>query len=241
MSEPPDYVGVGAQAAGHLWWHGLLLAHPHVHGATRGELHFFDDFCARPMTDADTAAYHAHFAKPPGTLCGEWTPRYMFDPWTPELLHRAAPDAKLLVLVRDPVERYTAGLAHQVGRSPRAREQLLVLDAIERGRYATQLRRVLAVFPREQLLVQQYERCLRDPAGEYARTLAFLGLDPDAAPAELAPAPPEPEIVPLWPDLLADLHDTYGPEIEGLAELAPDLDLDLWPTAAASGGSARPR
>jgi hypothetical protein len=233
MAEPPDYVGIGTQSAGHRWWHDLLLAHPQVHAPPRTDLHFFDDFCARPMTDEDAATYRAHFARPPGTLCGEWTPRYMFDPWTPELLHRVAPDAKLLVLVRDPVERYRAGLAHQVGRSPRAKEQLLVLDGIERGRYATQLRRVLAVFAPEQLLVQQYERCLRDPAGEHARLLAFLGLDAVAAPAELALAPPEPGTVPLWPDLLADLHDTYGPEIEALAELVPDLDLDLWPTAEA--------
>ena len=96
---PPDFVGIGAQRSGTSWWHGLIETHPHVHalGWPFKELHFFDE-----RRDADARAYHELFRRPRGRLAGEWTPRYMYDAHTPALLRRAAPDARLLVMLRDP-------------------------------------------------------------------------------------------------------------------------------------------
>ena len=118
---PPDFIGVGAVAAGGGWWLRMLLAHPEVRGpdARRRGLEFFSPFCAREMTDADVAAYHAHFPRRPGTVTGEWTGRYMCDAWTPPLLRRAAPDARLLVMVADPIERYRAIYADRLATRTR--------------------------------------------------------------------------------------------------------------------------
>ena len=108
----------------------------------------------------------------------------MLDAWTPPLLRRAAPDARLLVLLRDPVERFRSGrtLAENrltVGAAPRAAANA----GYQRGVYADQLLRLWKVFPPARVLVLQLERCVRDPRAELRRTFAFLGLDPAAADA----------------------------------------------------------
>ncbi len=231
MPEAPDYIGLGAQSAGIVWWNDVIVAHPGVEPQAELSRHFFDDFCARPMEDADVEAYHAAFARPEGRLAGEWTARYMFDPWIPMLMRRVAPDAKLLMLLRDPVERYRAGLLDWIGRPPRGHEMHVVSEGIERGRYATQLRRILRHYPADQVLVQQYERCVREPHEEIARVYAFLGLDEGGAPADIRAPEPGPALPELWPDLETDLREIYAPEIEELTALVPDIDLELWPAA----------
>ena len=91
------------------------------------------------------------------------------------------------MLLRDPVERFRSGrtLAENrftVGSTARAAANA----AFNRGLYADQLLRLWRAFPREQVLVLQYERCVADARAQLARTFAFLGLEPDI-PAGLDP------------------------------------------------------
>ena len=111
----------------------------------------------------------------------------MLDVWTPALLREAAPEARLLVLLRDPVERFRSGrtLAENrftVGSTARAAANA----AFNRGIYADQLMRLWTAFPREQVLVLQYERCVADTRTQLERTYAFMGLAPEI-PAGLDP------------------------------------------------------
>jgi hypothetical protein len=258
---PPDFIGVGAHGSGAGWWHGLLLAHPEIAPPTarRRSLHYFDRFCAQEMTDADVAAYHERFPRRDGTISGEWTGRYMFDAWTPPLLRRAAPDAKLLVMVSDPIERYKAVFSDRLATNADA-DKLWMTDVVDRRSFGAQLARLHRFFDPARILVLQYERCRRDPAGQYRRTLQFLGVRdtsftprrlrrrfPRVAPLlRVIPAPargyvaerlsgrPATERVPapLWPDLEAALHIALDPDVEALRELVPDLDVGFWPNFA---------
>lgn len=256
---PPDYVGVGSQGTATVWWHRLLLRHPAIRRASGGrELHFFDRLCTREMTDEDIAAYHAQFPRREGEVTGEWTPRYMYDPWTPVLLARAAPGARLLVMLGDPIERYRLRLEQERPEED-VTDQVFMTDAVERGRYATQLRQLQAFFDPERILVLQHERCRRDPVGEYVRTLRFLGVDETVVPRQVqiaggtserwyAPAArrlrvgrlraaeepsDEPDVgTRLWPDIEASLRDELEPEVRELERLVPGLDLGLWPNFA---------
>ena len=99
-----------------------------------------------------------------GGVAGEWTPGYMIDFWTPELIARAAPEARVLVLLRDPLERFRSGLTHTDDASRAALTHRDAAGAFQRGLYAQQLRRLFDAFPRERVLVQQYEACRTDPA-----------------------------------------------------------------------------
>jgi hypothetical protein len=115
-------------------------------------------------------------------LRGEWTGRYMLDGWTPPLLRRAAPDARLMIMLGDPVTRYRWLFAQRREKFA-ADEVFYTTDIVERARHASQLERLLRFFPSEQVLVLQYERCRVDPAREYRRTVEFLGVrDPGVQP-----------------------------------------------------------
>lgn len=226
---PPDYVGVGVMKAGTTWWARLINRHPGVHRTGRKELHYFDGFCARPFTAADADRYARYFPRPPGLLAGEWTPRYLFDFWTPPLLAAAAPGARILVLLRDPVERYRSGLAHDLARGYPAGAEL-AQDHFNRGLYHQQLTRLLDHVPREALLVLQYERCVADPAAELARTYRHLGLDPAFRPDTLVEAvfetrSPKPALDERVRDALLQ---AYAADTRALAADFPEIDRDLW-------------
>jgi hypothetical protein len=232
VSGPPDFVGAGVQGAGATWWAALLASHPGIRLDQPRERNHFEPFCAREMSDDDVTAYHATFPREDDELAGEWSDSYLYDFWTAPLLRRAAPDTRVLVLLRDPIERFRAGLAHQRRVAPRRKEHLATTDAVERGRYGWQLARLLEHFDEGRVLVLQYERCRADPAGEYARTLAFLGADPAHRPVDLA-APPEEPLPPApWPDLEQGILEALADDLDALFALAPGLDRSLWPHVA---------
>jgi sulfotransferase family protein len=249
---PPDFVGIGVQKAGTTWWYEQIVAHPDVF-APRGahkERHFFDRFGARPMSPADTAAYHGWFPRPPGMLAGEWTPDYFTYPWVPRLLARAAPETRLLLLLRDPVERFRSGLAHDA-RMGTSVDGVAIGDAIGRGHYRAALDAWLEHFDASQLLVLQHERCVTDPTGQLARTFAHLGLDPVAG----AGADPRAQVAPdlvarstastgrarreLGAEVVDELVRLYEPGVVALAGAIDDLDVELWPNFAYLAGADR--
>jgi len=251
---------VGAQRAGTTWWYGLVVDHPRIEGVSaarrrlrpgerprrgesvrapregslRKELHFFDSFQEQELTAADRELYRRFFPRPSGSIAGEWTPRYMLDLWAPGLLRLAAPEAKILLLLRDPIERFLSGLAREARVADRHGAELSLAawgEALHRSCYAPQLERVMRHFPRAQILVLQYERCRHDPHGELRRTFEFLGVEPaghlperlDAQASARAPKPPI--SVTTREELIAALRT----DVDRLARLAPELDLDLWP------------
>ena len=231
---PPDYVGVGTARSGTTWWDSLISAHPQVSRSpqTPKEVHFFDGLWDGALSQSDIDRYHHFFARPDGHFSGEWTPGYMLDVWTPRLLRQAAPQARLLVLLRDPVERFRSGrtLAENrftVGSTARAAANA----AFNRGIYADQLMRLLKVFAREQVLVLQYEQCVADPVAQLHRTYEFIGLEPmipeglDVGGRVNESRGPKVTLSAWQEDQLAR---RYRPENERLAALVPDLDLSLW-------------
>ena len=237
---PPHYVGVGAQKAGTSWWNRLIQAHPDVvtDGGQPKELHFFDRSWEAPFGDEDVQRYWRYFPAPDGAIAGEWTPGYLIDFWTPELIARAAPEARILVLLRDPIDRFRSGLTHQLATTRAPLGHRDIQGAFQRSLYAPQLRRVLAAFPPERVWVGQYEACRADAARELARTYEFLGL----APHQLAAAAFQGEVNPTTREkfkpsaaLQAALLEGYAGDMAQLAELMPTLDLSLWPSAREAG------
>ena len=231
---PPDFVGVGTARSGTTWWDELIHAHPKVVRAAGvpKEVHYFDRFWDGTFSDSDAARYHAMFPRPDGAMAGEWTPGYMVDFWAPALLRRSAPDARLLVLLRDPIERFRSGLTLTENRMTLSwTSRAAANGGFQRGCYADQLERLWSVFPRNQVLVLQFERCVRDPTAELRRTFAFIGLDPDAA-SSIEAGRRVNESRAVKRELRADQRDAlgraYASENERLARLVPDLDIGLW-------------
>jgi hypothetical protein len=236
---PPDYIGIGAEKAGTSWWWWLIRRHPGVsEPGPAKEVNFIRNLGADRAHDTVALAYHRFFPRRPGTLVGEWSPRYNEMPQLP-LLGQLAPGARLLMLVRDPVERYRSGVAmHTRYRIGDPSSIVFKGKAVQRGMYATIVDRVRRALPDNELLVLQYERCVLDPAAELARTYRFLGLDDSVRPTWIS------HRVNRTPGARPSLSDAtrrrlvelYQPEVTRLAQAIPEIDLGLWPDFA--GGTS---
>jgi hypothetical protein len=231
---PPDFVGIGVQKAGTTWWYELILDHPdvaspqHIHK----ERHFFDRYATGSFGPADVERYHGWFPRRQGMVTGEWTPDYLSYPWAPGLLQAAAPDVRLLVLLRDPVERYLSGLAH-LRRMGEDVGPTSLADAAQRGFYDRLLAPWVDRFGPQRLLVLQYERCVADPVDQLRSTFEFLGLR-DVRPTVRATGTSGERSGParspdLGTEVAGRLTAMYEKDVEALAARLPGLDLALWP------------
>jgi hypothetical protein len=131
----------------------------------------------------------------------------MFHPLAIDRIRREIPDAKLIVLLRDPVERTISHYRHEVRRGNEeltleealdaepirleGEERRIVAEAphynsfehqmhsyVARSDYAGQIRRILAAFPRERVLILDSGSYFQDPARVYGRVTGFLGVPP---------------------------------------------------------------
>jgi hypothetical protein len=135
-------------------------------------------------------------------IVGEASPSYLFHPHAPERAAALVPDVRLIALVRNPVDRALSHYHHEValGREALPFEQALEQEEermegelvrmrdpryfshawwnftyLSRGRYAEQLERWLALYPRERLLILPSDDLLERPGETYRRVLEFLG------------------------------------------------------------------
>jgi Sulfotransferase domain len=127
----PDFLIIGAQKSGTTFLYQLLVQHPHVKPAFAKEVHYFDlnfrkgDNWYRsyfPLQKRNSSTY----------ITGEASPYYLFHPHAPRRASAVVPDAKLVVLLRNPVDRAYSHYQHQVKRvGGEARETLPFEEAIE--------------------------------------------------------------------------------------------------------------
>ena len=198
MAPPlPAFLGLGTQKGGTTTLHWLLSQHPQVHLPTCKEVQYFSQHY-----DQGEVWYREHFrAAAPQQRCGEITPFYLFHPEAADRIHALLPEAKLIVLLRDPVER---AISHYFHARKRGFETLELEQAIEaepirlasgapysfqkhsyvsRSRYLEQLDRYEVLFRREQLLILRSEDLFEQVERIWPHLLDFLGLDPLPVPA----------------------------------------------------------
>jgi hypothetical protein len=201
----PNFLVIGAPKAGTTALHAALQRHPELYMSPVKEPKFFLTDGPPPEAggpgDAETYrehvwrrdAYEALFAgAPPGTMAGESTPFYLYDLTAQRRIHAAIPHARLIVVLRDPVERahsnwthlWSAGL-EPIGDIVRAcdRQDLRIAAGwahfwhyVNLGRYGGQLAHLFTLFPRDQVLVFRYRDLVDRPADTLDRICAFLGV-----------------------------------------------------------------
>ncbi|MBX3030212.1 MAG: sulfotransferase [Chloroflexi bacterium] len=243
VTGPPDFVIAGAEKAGTTRWRRLMSNHPMIHGPAR-ELHWFDQFFESWPTPEDGTTYERYFPRPPGHIAGEKSPSYMRLFWVPAMLREAAPDTRIILILRDPLDRYISGRAFlerfrtrntKRGMTQSMYSRRAVEESFTRSQYADQVESILEVFPREQLLVLQFEACNADPLGQIARTFEFVGVPPHVPSEEALAAEvnvTKKEKVVLDPRRERALRTRYRTDALRLQTLVPELDLSLWPSAA---------
>jgi hypothetical protein len=212
----PDFLIAGVPKAGTTALYAALLRHPQLFLPETKEPKFFLTDGPPPTRggpgDVQTyqenvwrrSDYEALFAPAPlGAVRGEATPFYLYSQPAQRRIRQLIPDVKLILVLRDPVDRAHSNWAHlwAAGLEPeadflracelepqrRAAGWAPFWHYIGLGQYGSQLQHLLGLFPREQILIVRY-RDLRDSAAATLdRVCAFLGVTPgviDQVPSE---------------------------------------------------------
>ncbi len=199
----PDFFIAGAPKAGTTALHAALARHPALYMSSVKEPKFFLTDGPPPARGGpgDVQTYREHVWRredyealfdpaPAGVLRGESTPFYLYDRAAQQRIRALIPDAKLIVILRDPVERahsnwthlWSAGLdpigdvvracAEEDRRAAAGWADFWRYTAL--GRYGEQLEYLYTVFPSDQVMVFRYRTLIEDPAGVLDRICAFL-------------------------------------------------------------------
>jgi len=213
---PPDFVIVGAQRCGTTSLFRALNKHPAMMSNVMNAkgIHYFDTSYHR-----DLAWYFAHFptradrdshAAKVGqkAIVGEASPYYLYHPAGAQRMAQAIPDAKIIILLRDPVKRAISHHLHMVfeGHEPiedidqalnmestrlEGIEQRLLNEPTfvsrphqhfsytERGHYAQQLEKFLEHYDRNNVLVMTTDELISNSQSSLSAIQSFIGLEPD--------------------------------------------------------------
>ena len=115
--------------------------------------------------------------------CGEITPYYLFHPLVPERIQRCCPKARLIVLLRDPVERALAAEPERLRTAERALKRRQRHKShqehsyVARSRYELQLQGYEQLFPRDQIWISRSEDLFERPEWVWHELLQWLELD----------------------------------------------------------------
>ncbi len=179
----PDFLGIGALKAGTSYLDAMLRGHPEV-GLPPAvkEVEFFNRHF-----DRGPEWYGRQFRGAEGLVRGEISPQYLFDARAAGRIRDLVPDVRLVVSVRDPVERAYSQYKHWAQETAyRGSFEDFLTDhpgAVARGRYLPQLRPYLDRFSREQILVIVFEELVGQPGTTMAGVYRFIGVDPLYRPA----------------------------------------------------------
>ncbi len=224
----PEFLIIGGIRCGTTSMVKYLGDHPAVGIPPDGrELHFFDRHFDRGPTWYRSWFPHNGSTK---NTSGESSPTYLMEPVVPERVANLLPDVRLIVLLRDPVERAAShfSLRRGKGSEPEATLAAALKDEerrleesvrhsgkdrkiecyFEQGSYVIGLRSWAQHFSKDQMLILNSADLFTDPGAVYDRTLSFLGLGPHRPDFVVHNSAPR---LDLDDDTIADLRERYRP------------------------------
>jgi hypothetical protein len=201
----PDFLVIGVPKAGTTALHAALAQHPDLYLSAVKEPKFFLTDGPPPTHGGpgDVQTYQEHVwrrkdyealfaAAPAGAQAGEATPFYLHDLAAHQRIQRLIPQAKLIVFIRNPVDRAHSNWAHLWGAglepehdfvraceaedARRAAGWAAFWHYLALGRYGEQLQALFTRFDREQVLVMRYRELRDSPAATLDRVCGFLGV-----------------------------------------------------------------
>jgi hypothetical protein len=198
----PNFFLVGAAKAGTTSIYEYLSQHPQVFFPKIKEPHFFTQVCPsheqRFFIEAirDRTQYVRLFEKAEGfEIVGDASPSYLWHPEVPGRIRAQVPDARIAIILRDPVER---AYSHYLMDYREGVQSLPFYDALmddmnrpqkgwgisslyfELGQYAEQVERYLLTFPPDRIRIAFFDDLRRDVRGVLKQLAEFLGIDSGA-------------------------------------------------------------
>ena len=249
----PDFLIIGANKCGTTTLDKYLRKHPDINCAYKKEVHFFDRpsnfnkgfFWYRSQFPIRRMAIYTDLGKPQ-TIAGEASPEYLFHPLVPQRVEKHLPSVKLIVMLRNPVDR---AYSHYQMTCRNGNEKLSFSEAVSaetkrigtilermrteedfhdiayerysylsRGLYFEQLQNWMKFFPREQFLVIKSENFFNNPSDTLEKVLDFLGVA-QWAPKELRVSHSGKYKETMDVRLQAELNEFFAPHNQRLCEL----------------------
>lgn len=207
----PSFIIIGAQRCGTTSLYDYLSHHPQIIPSPVKELFYFDDYYTRPInwyksffpTEKQKEKLERDLVA--RVITGEASPSYFFHPYAAKRIKETLPDVKLILVLRDPIERAYSHYNHikRLNREPLSFEEALAKELeritpdieklakdefykadqrrdysyLTRGYYAKQLKEWFKHFPKEQLLIVQSEEFYRETPKVYNEIVEYLGLN----------------------------------------------------------------
>jgi len=180
----PDFIIIGGMKCGTTSLHYYLNCHPDISMSKEKELNFFIE---ERNWNKGLDWYQSQFVGK-AQIHGEASPNYTnFPHWpeTPKLIHETIPDAKLIYLVRDPIQRIVSHYVHKYADGGENRPIEEALSDFEdnyynpyicRSRYYLQLEQYLQYFEPEKILLVTTENLYEYPEKTLSGILQFLGV-----------------------------------------------------------------
>jgi len=187
----PNFLIIGSQKSGTTSLYIVLRQHPQIFMPDRKEVNYF--FLEQEY-QRGPSYYQSYFAPAPpqATAIGEASPGYLCHPDAPERIHQFLPEVKLILTVRNPIERaYSQYWDNRRSLSEHRTFAEVVDLALEstyhpgklgyfsRGTYIQYIQRYQAYYPPENLLVLPFDDLGHSPGSFYRRIFQFLEVDPD--------------------------------------------------------------
>lgn len=240
----PDYLILGAQKCGTTSLKEYIREHPDVgFVCAKREIDYFSDHW-----DKDTNWYEKEL--PVGHTVGEKSTNYLFYPKVPNRVAESYPDIKLIVLLRDPVDRAYSQYWHNyynndVDRENRSfsgaikgkditfedwdelTDRLNYYTYIERGQYSWQIRRWLKHFDISQFFFIKTENFKEQTQYEFDRVCSFL----NSQSYMIQPIPyKKQKYAAMPPDTRKELEEYFQPFNNELRDLFDEynVDFEIW-------------
>ncbi len=273
----PNLLVAGAQKAGTTWLHQVLDQHPKVFMSKTKELEFFTQ--CTPRTRKDVKRYAKHFASAgKAPIRGESTPGYFWSKnhhqdWLYKVSRRRrehdipnavkkvlGPDVRIVISLRDPVERAVSAYSHHVKRGRLDWDERIIsvgarYGIVHMGFYYSHLLPWLQTFDRANLHVVAFESLMQQKEEEFLRLQKFLGLKrmklPQLGQKRVHPGPlrarrdegvfmvrpDETERLVVTNEELRRLTELYWDEVEKLATILDENPARHWPRFQGAGAS----
>ncbi|MEM1282984.1 MAG: sulfotransferase domain-containing protein [Chlamydiota bacterium] len=254
-SSGPDFLVIGAQKSGTSSLYYYLTNHPQITKAKGKEIHYFNRNFSKGIK-----WYKSQFpkkTKKSDFLTGEATPEYLFCSQIPKMVHDFFPKTKLIVILRNPVDRAFSHYKKnhrknlRMGKENRSFEEELSTDLqiheensaslhddayygetglLRRGLYLEQIKRYLKFFPKKQLHIILTRDLENDPENTMNRLFQFLNL-PNYTQSEYTrenvATNNQITLAPKTRKFLEDFYRPYNEELQNYLKEVLELDVTL--------------